>query len=188
MQPRIGRVRIASWVVAADDLVVLARVDPLFELGDAQHVEGVRGFAGIRQLSMGHEFEANICDWDAEDRATFENLMGVETIAADKRISTGIEAVQNRLKVQGDGKPKIFYFRNALVEEDPELKLKYKPTQTIDEFASYVWRGLDNKREQTSRDEKPIKTDDHGMDTTKYMCAYLDCQAQYGKPGWVAYA
>lgn len=153
-----------------------------------QHVEGVNGMPGIRQLSYGHDFEANICDWDAEDRATLEELLNIETISADKRISTGIEAVQARLKKQGNGRARVYFSLNALHEVDDELEMRYQPTNTIDEFPAYVWRKIKEGREQTSKDEKPVKQADHGMDAMKYMIAHLDCQEQWGKPGYTRYA
>ncbi len=153
-----------------------------------QHVEGVNGMDGIRQLSYGHEFEANICDWDAESRATLEEMLNIKTVAADKRISTGIEAVQARLKKGNNGFPRIYFLRNALHEEDDELKMRYQPTSTIQEFPAYVWRKLKEGSEETSKDERPIKQADHGMDAVKYMVAHLDGKTQYGKPGFVRYA
>ncbi len=142
----------------------------------------------MRQLSLGHEFEANICDWDAEDRATLEDMLGIETISADKRISTGIEAVQHRLKIGNNGRPRIFFARDALVEVDEELKMRYQPTNTIEEFPAYIWRTMKEGKEATAKDEVPVKAADHGMDAVKYMVAYLDSQVQYGKPGFVRYA
>lgn len=176
------------WALDHDDVLYLWKEIYMSRRTVRQHVEGVGGMPGIRQLSYGHDFEANICDWDAEDRATLEEMLGITTIAADKRISTGIEAVQHRLKLQGNNRPKIMFSRNALHEVDDDLKMNYKPTMTIEEFPSYVWRNMKEGTEETSKDEKPVKQADHGMDDVKYMVAYLDGQVQYGKPGYVRYA
>ncbi|NIS49647.1 MAG: hypothetical protein GWN94_00775, partial [Phycisphaerae bacterium] len=176
------------WALDHDDNLYMFKEIYMSGRTVRQHVEGVNGMDGIRQLSYGHEFEANICDWDAESRATLEEMLNIKTVAADKRISTGIEAVQARLKKGNNGFPRIYFLRNALHEEDDELKMRYQPTSTIQEFPAYVWRKLKEGSEETSKDERPIKQADHGMDAVKYMVAHLDGKTQYGKPGFVRYA
>lgn len=124
----------------------------------------------INELSEGEKIEATVCDHDAEDRATLaEN--GIGTVAADKRVTVGIEKVQLRLAKAKDNKPRLFILEDSLVEVDKELQSKYKPVKTEDEFATYVW--------QLSKDGKPIKEepmkiDDHGCDMTRYAVTYLD--------------
>jgi phage terminase large subunit len=111
-----------------------------------------------------------IADHDAEDRATFERHSGMMTTAADKSVSDGIQAEASRLRPAGDGKPRLLYFRNALIEKDPDLARAKKPTCTIEEFDGYVWkRGADGAAK-----EEPVKENDHGMDTDRYMVKRLD--------------
>lgn len=111
-----------------------------------------------------------VADHDAEDRATMaEN--GLHTNTADKRVSVGIEKVQERLKVQPDGKPRIFIMRDSIVEIDEEMKTNNRPYRTEDEFAGYVWP---KKKEARAADEKPVKSDDHGMDAMRYMVMRFD--------------
>jgi phage terminase large subunit len=128
----------------------------------------------IVALSEGERVEATVCDHDAEDRATLERH-GVPTIAAQKAVTVGIQAVQARLRVQKDDKPRLYVFRGALVELDPELDTEHKPTCTKDEFAGYIWEktpdGKPNK-------ETPHKADDHGMDAVRYGVMYLDNETQ----------
>ena len=70
--------------------------------------------AQINRLSEGERYEFTVADHDAEDRAALlEN--GIATIAANKAIRPGIEAVQERLKVAGDGKPRLFVLRDSLI-------------------------------------------------------------------------
>jgi phage terminase large subunit len=115
---------------------------------------------------------AIVCDHDAEDRATFERHTGIGTVAADKAVVPGIEAVQSRLKVAGDGRPRMFFFRNALVEKDATLTERKLPTCTVEEMPAYIWApeppGGDRKREQ------PVKKNDHGCDTTRYLTCEID--------------
>lgn len=113
---------------------------------------------------------AVICDHDAEDRATLERHLGLATIPAKKTVSDGVQAVQSRLKVLPDGKPRLFFVRGALVETDPELEQAEMPTCTDDEIGGYVWP-VDVKPDKR---ENPVKIDDHGMDAMRYMVAEKD--------------
>lgn len=110
-----------------------------------------------------------ICDHDAEDYRTLERHLGLYTTLAHKSVSDGIQAMAARLKPAGDGKPRLMYFRDALVERDRDLAARKKPTCTIEEFDSYVW-------EQTGKGikEQPVKEDDHGLDADRYMVARFD--------------
>lgn len=151
------------------------------------HVEGTPERKGVKAWSEGEEYVANICDWDAEDKATLEEH-GIKTTNADKRMTVGIEKVQERLKIRKNGKPRLYIFRDSLVEEDERLALRYQPTSTVEEFPGYVWRDLGEGREQTSKDETPIRTADHGMDALRYMVMYLDGGMNWGKPQVAKYA
>jgi phage terminase large subunit len=119
---------------------------------------------------------AIICDHDAEDRATFERHFGMSTIAARKSVSDGIQAMQARLKIQPDGKPRLFVVRNSLVEIDPELAESKKPTCFADEIASYVWP----TNVKPDKREAPVKEDDHSMDCARYLCAQRDLGSRPG--------
>jgi phage terminase large subunit len=124
----------------------------------------------------GQKPRAVICDHDAEDRATLERHLGLSTVAAHKGVSDGIQAVQSRLKPAGDGKPRLFLMRGALVERDAELDAAKKPCSTEEEITGYVWdRGT---AQQQANDkppkEAPVKVNDHGMDALRYMAAELD--------------
>ncbi|MBK8260282.1 MAG: terminase [Nannocystis sp.] len=115
--------------------------------------------------------QALICDTDAEDRATLERHLNVRTIAADKAISTGIQAVQMRLKKAGDGRPRLYIMRDALVERDEALAAAHRPVCTLDEFEVYVWP---KGRDGSSLKEAPVKEFDHGLDRLRYMAMYLE--------------
>jgi len=123
----------------------------------------------IKKLSEGETFVATVADHDAEDRATLaEN--GIKTVAAKKDISPGIQAVQERLKDAGDGKPRLYVLRNCLVEPDRTLYREYpgdtQPVNTEQEFSSYVWPdGKDGKPQK----EVPVDAYNHGMDALRYL-------------------
>jgi len=89
--------------------------------------------------------------------------------------------------VQPDGRPRIMFSRDALIEIDERLRDRYAPIRTVDEFASYVWRELPQGKEMTSRDEEPVKKHDDGMDAMRYMVAYLDGDGDRSGAGVVRY-
>lgn len=130
----------------------------------------------IIRLSDGEYIEATVADHDAEDRATLDRH-GIATVAAIKDVTSGIQLVQARLKIQFDGKPRLFIVRGALVEVDQLLESAKKPVCTQDEFPAYSWpKAQDGKAIK----ESPIKVDDHGMDATRYGVVYADTQGH----GW----
>lgn len=110
---------------------------------------------------------AVICDHDAEGRATLERGIGRSTTAAHKSVLEGIEAVKARLRVQRDGKPRLYICRDALAERDRALADAKRPVCTQDEVLGYVWNDKAKK-------EEPLKLDDHGMDCMRYLIAGVD--------------
>lgn len=120
----------------------------------------------IKEQSGGENIEIFVCDHDAEDRATLaEN--GLSTMAADKAVTPGIQAVQERLRIQPDGKARLYFLRDSLVELDQDLADGKLPTETVQEFDGYMWANKDNK-------DEPVKKDDHGMDGVRYAVRYAD--------------
>lgn len=111
-----------------------------------------------------------ICDHDAEGRATLEEHLGLGTSPATKTVSPGIQAVQARLKVQPDGRPRFFIMRGALVERDPALDEARKPCSTEEEITGYVWA----VKPGGTSPEVPLKENDHGMDAGRYIVAARD--------------
>jgi len=113
---------------------------------------------------------ALIADHDAEDRATVERHLGMYTTPAHKSVSDGIQAMASRLRAAGDGKPRLMYFRNLLVERDRELADAKQPTSVLEEPESYIW----DLRQGAKKGDQPVKEYDHGMDTDRYGVAYFD--------------
>lgn len=118
-----------------------------------------------------------IADHDAEDRATLmKHLGGLYVHKAKKDVSRGLQATQKRFEVQPDGKPRIFFFPDALTHEDASLREAGKPTCTIDEIPDYVWDTTGS--ESKAPKEAPLKVNDHGCDAMRYMVARLDLVAR----------
>jgi len=113
---------------------------------------------------------AVICDHDAEDRATLERHLRMNTGGAYKAISPGIQAVQRRLKPAGDKRARLFFLRDSVVERDESLYEARLPTSTEEEIDAYVWPG----NTQGKQREHPIDKDNHGMDAMRYCVAFND--------------
>jgi hypothetical protein len=119
-----------------------------------------------------------IADHDAEDIATFQVHSRLSITRAKKTVRDGIQAVQARLRPAGDGIPRLRYFGDCLVERDQDLTRRKKPTCSIEEYPLYSWA----KTADGSEKEEPMKENDHGMDTDRYMVMHMDSTA-----GTVAY-
>lgn len=119
---------------------------------------------------------AIITDHDAEDRATLERKLGMGTQAAKKTVSDGIQAMQSRLKVQPDGKARLFVFRDALLERDQEMDAMSRPIGFAEEATGYVWAVKPGN--SGGLKEEPVKENDHSMDAGRYMCAARDLQGR----------
>jgi PBSX family phage terminase large subunit len=113
---------------------------------------------------------AVICDHDAEGRATLEKHLGMSTSPAKKSVTDGIQAVQARLRISGDGRPRLYFLRKSLVEVDNELVSVNAPTCTEEEIPGYVW--ADKLKEE------PVKEQDDGCDALRYMVAYRDLKSR----------
>jgi phage terminase large subunit len=127
-------------------------------------------------LAYGERYKAIICDHDAEGRATLERYLGAGTTAAKKEVGAGIQAVAQRLKPAGDGRPRLSLMREGLVYRDALLDERKLPCCTEEEVESYVWDTMQPKLNPDGnyRKEEPLKLNDHGMDAMRYMVAYLD--------------
>jgi hypothetical protein len=126
----------------------------------------------IRQLTGDERIAATIADHDREDRETLHRC-GIHTLPADKAIAPGIQAVEQRLVVQPDGKPRLMLFRGALVERDEELAEKKLPVCTEQEFDVYAWpKGADGKPNK----EVPVDLHNHSMDALRYAVRWADAR------------
>lgn len=154
------------WMEDGDGRLYL--VNEIFATGvlvedHARQLKALLAQLGVRPLAV-------VCDHDAEDRATLERHLGLSTAPARKSVSDGIQAVQSRLRVQGDGKPRLFLMRDAVVRRDPVLVEASRPACTEEEFPSYVWA----IKPGGSLKEEPLKEMDDGMDALRYMVAEAD--------------
>lgn len=116
-----------------------------------------------------------ICDHDAESRAQLRKQLGLGTVAANKKVLEGIQATQRMLRVADDGKPRMMFFRDALVETDDSLVEAKKPTCTLEEIPGYIWDVGTGK----SPKEQPLKVNDHGCDAKRYLAMDRERNSSY---------
>ncbi|EMO39505.1 PBSX family phage terminase large subunit [Leptospira noguchii] len=90
-----------------------------------------------------------IADHDSEDRATMAEC-GYLTIAADKDISTGIQALIKLLEAK----------------EGIKLRIFETCVNTIEEFSIYSW---EEPKEGKNAKEIPVKSNNHSMDALRYF-------------------
>ena len=124
----------------------------------------------IHRMTGSLPIVASVADHDAEDRATLHEN-GIDTQPARKAIRPGIDAVIERLKLQGDGKPRVYLVEDALVELDMSLRERGLPTSTIEEFSSYSWP---TSRVDRNDKEVPIDAYNHGLDAARYIISHFD--------------
>lgn len=121
-----------------------------------------------------------VTDHDAEDRATFERHSGMRTVAALKDVSPGIQAMQKRMVMQRDGKPRLLVCRDSLYERDPRLREASLPIGFAGEVTGYVWKERpqsSSARQEKPAPDEPLKLNDHSLDAARYVAAQLDLRS-----------
>lgn len=111
--------------------------------------------------------DAIVTDHARGERATLEHYLKQATRPAYKDLLPGIQNVQDRLRVQGDGLARLFVMQGATWKPDQVLKKAGRPWSTAGEFESYIWHPK-HKR------EVPLDRDNHGMDAMRYAAAEVD--------------
>ena len=102
-----------------------------------------RAHAEIIKKQETGPFKWTVADHDAEDRATLQEC-GIFTIPAIKDVERGIQAVKDRLKVQGNGRPRVMICECCV--------------ETIGEFYDYSWGPAPTEK---NAKEEPVKDRDH---------------------------
>jgi hypothetical protein len=104
----------------------------------------------IKQTSGKEKYRCTWADHDAQDCRELKEL-GISTMPAKKDVHLGIEAVQSALKVQGDGKPRLFIFNTC--------------RNTAKEMSGYKW--AEGTETRDAKDE-PLTVNDHTCDCARY--------------------
>ena len=117
---------------------------------------------------------------DSEDQEGVEMLKraGFRVNEPKKDRITQIQAVQERLKVDATGQPAIMFLRDRLVHApDQNLKDDYKGTDVVDEFLSLTYS---ENMKGTRKDDQETVGEDHGTDSTAYLCTSLQAKQSIG--------
>lgn len=115
----------------------------------------------IEERSENNHYDALVADWEAEQRANLEKKLHVDVTPAPfcKSIRLGIDMVKSRLKVRGNGKPRLLVFRT---EENQAL---------INEFFAYK---EPEENEDKNNDENPIDANNHALSAVRYVVMHID--------------
>lgn len=122
--------------------------------------------AEVIRLSGGERYIGTVADHDAGDREILRQA-GISTMPARKDVREGINRVQARLTPAGDGRPRLFVMRDAMVFRDPVCVEGKRPCGLVEEIDGYVW--LDNAKK-----DEPEKADDHACDAARYAVMYVE--------------
>jgi phage terminase large subunit len=115
------------------------------------------------------------CVCDPSEPAYVEQFIraGVYAVAGDNAVRPGISAVEARLALAPDGRPRLFFVQDCLAERDETLAEARKPCSTRDEMDVYSW-----PKDVSGRPVKdvPVKANDHGCDALRYACRWADAR------------
>lgn len=123
-----------------------------------------------RKIEERYHPEAFVCDPSQPGFIEQYNRAGYRAVVAKNDIGLGIQVMQKRLQVAGDGRPRFFISRDALILRDRSLAEAGKPACTSEEFDSYVWP---QQVEGHSKREVPVDDFNHGLDAARYVAMYL---------------
>jgi len=152
------------WARSPDDTLILFREIYKSQTRYGEHAKDIQ-----RLTSDDWRLVKSFADHDAEGRETL-NREGVNTVNADKNVGDGIQAVKKRLAPDDRGRADLYFMEGARVHKpDPELVLDNTTNvyKTVDEIPGYAWDSDDDE-------DEPVKEDDHGMDSLRYITYSLD--------------
>jgi phage terminase large subunit len=156
------------WAIDSDGRIYL-----IHEVYQTQRVDDWWVAKG-KELKARFGIEQFVCD-PAEPAyiAKFKSA-GLNAVEAINDIAPGVSAMQSRLKVAGDGRPRLYVYENALQERDETRVEVHQPFCFEGEINEYVWP---KSKDGQPVKEVPVKVNDHAMDVARYICMWL------GEPG-----
>jgi len=132
-----------------------------------------------RAKELYKEFKFETLQCGAEQPAYIAKFRraGLPAVAAFTDVLPGITNVQQRF-----AEDRLFIVRDCLRYKDDTLSESHAPTCLEEEIPGYVW--ADKKAKDV-----PVKENDHSVDYTRYICAYVDRLSRKARrkaqPGWV---
>jgi len=141
-----------------------------------QVVSGNNGMDGYwvtkaKEMQDKYDIEVFICDPASPAYIQTFNMCNLNAVPADNDIRSGIDSCKQRLRKAKDNRPRMFFYKYALVEPDPVRIDRKQPTCCLDEIVGYEWPK--DKPNQATK-EVPVKKNDHSMDTMRYVSKYMD--------------
>lgn len=128
------------------------------QIGIHEHI------AQIKRISGKKNYSATFADPEnASDRNELRKS-GIPTIAAQKDIALGIEAVQSKLKLKQNGWPSLFIFSNC--------------KNLLKEFTVYRYPTATNTKNAS---DHPLDKDNHALDCLRYLIFSLEKPKKKGK-------
>lgn len=123
-----------------------------------------------KALKQEFGIEQFVCDPAGPSYIEQFNKHRLNAIGAINDIAPGISALQSRLKIAGDGRPRFYVYEYALKERDESREKVHRPFSFIQEIDGYVWP---KSKDGAPVKEVPVKVDDHAMDCARYMAMHL---------------
>lgn len=123
-----------------------------------------------KQLKQEYNITHFICDPSEPAYIEQFNKAGLNAVKATNAIAPGINNVQARLKIAGDGRPRLYVYEYALQERDGKREAEHQPYCLEQEIEGYSWPV---SKDGAPVKEVPIKINDHAMDALRYMCQFL---------------
>jgi hypothetical protein len=124
-----------------------------------------------KEINKHYKPECFVCDPSEPAYISQLRSSGANAQSAKNEIRLGIEKVQERLKIAGDGRPRLFIYDEAIADYDESLREARKPLCTEQEMVVYAYpEGKDGRPIK----EEPLKVYDHGCDALRYAVMYLD--------------
>jgi len=136
--------------------------------------------AEAKALRDRYHIERFVCDPSEPAYIEQFNRAGLRASEAINDVMPGIGAVQARLRIAGDGRPRLQYLRSALQGRDPVLEEAKKPCSVVEEMDCYIWNTTSGRR----KGEEPVKENDHGQDALRYLVAHFDVRPQRRLAVW----
>lgn len=123
-----------------------------------------------QQLDREFGIELFVCDPSEPAYIQQFNDAGLRAEAATNAIAPGISAVHSRLKVAGDGRPRLVIYEYSLIERDELREAVEQPCCLPEEIDGYVYP---KSKDGYPVKEVPVKINDHSCDCLRYMCMHL---------------
>jgi PBSX family phage terminase large subunit len=151
------------WAVGSDERIALVR--EVYQTRKTQDW----WVAKAKALHSAYDIETFVCDPAEPAYIDAFTQAGLNAVPAQNAILPGITAVQARLKVQADGRARLYVVDDALDEIDLALREAAEPTGSLDEIDAYIWA-----QNATGRKEKPVDANNHAMDAWRYVAMFLE--------------